>query len=678
MTSSVISLLVWAPFLLIAAICGVSFALLGYKRGTPRALISLAATLLSAVVSVILARLIASFPASFVESLVVNAIGSDYAPMLAGGHMAALVSGLATAVCALVIFIPVFLLIALLIKLVSSAVFRNLIPQPKKIGNNLGGMAISIVDALLFTLILLLPLYGTLGLGNEVYTTVASLDESLAAQQELVSSAGDTLLSKTATSGPFALVYDNLLSFSHEGETINLPETVRGVSHIAAGAAAFGSLGSGSAEVNAQVIAMLNETEKLLTDNTFFVGLVCDVANTVTPDEDSTVSQMLSGYNGLSDKDTLHGDLPALFQVLRSGVESGVVGELLSDEPNLSNADIAGFSQSFSEALNSTDSLASFKASTVNTLVDLLIEEAVSDPAQRDQLKNTLGELPTAPLTGDAVKAEGDSITMLLNGVAALANSGSESISGAAIGNMIEGLARHPSIGVDKTVEVAGVLIGANAGDGMSEAVTSTLRDALNASVSRPVEDATFGAFVDTTMNTADVLTQIQQGNVDPATMEQILTANPEVLTQLKDSLTDELLNAFGDDIGEEATTLLSLVNALFTAISENDMTADELKTESQTLSNALVLLYQLSNNSENDHTDLIDSYLASEILGNTVSLLIKDGTSDPCGFELNDETKATFADILQEKNNEFKDTNPDTPAKLRALATFLGVSVSF
>ena len=316
MTPTVISLLVWAPFLLIAVICGVSFALLGYKRGTPRALISLAATLLSAVLSVIVARLVAPYPATFVESLVVNAIGSDYAAMLQGGHVAALVSGLATAACALVIFLPVFLLVALIVKLVTSAVFRNILPQPKKIVNNLGGMAISVVDALLFALLLLLPLYGTLGLGNEVYTAVASMDESLAEQQEMVSSITDNPLSKTANAGPCALVYDNLLSFSHEGENISVSQTVRGVSHIAAGAAAFGNLGSGSAEVNAQVIAMLNETEKLLTDNTFFVGLVCDVAETIGQTEDSAVAQMLSGYNGLSDKDTLHGDLPALFNVL--------------------------------------------------------------------------------------------------------------------------------------------------------------------------------------------------------------------------------------------------------------------------------------------------------------------------------------------------------------------------
>ena len=687
MSPSLLSLIVWIPFLLIAVGCGIGFALLGFKRGTPRALISVAATLLSAVLAIVIARLVSSLPASFVETTVVNMIGNDYAHLLTGEHMTALIAGVASALSALILFVPIFFLLSLLIKLVSSAVLNNVLPQPEKLGSRLGGMAISIVDAIVLAFLLLLPLYGTIGLADEVLDSVSTVSEELAANETL-SAVTDAPLGKIAKFGPFATAYDNLLAFSYEGETVSLSKTVTGVSRLAAGAAAISNLGSGSGEVNVQVIALLDEAEALLTENSFFVGLVTDVASASAPSDDSALATMLTSYEGLSDKETLREDLPALFDVLRSGVETGVIGELLSEEKNLSHADLATFSQTFATSLNSTESLASFKAATVNMLVDTLLEGAITDPAQREELKATLGEVPATPLTGEELKAEGDSITMMLMGIAAMndtknnsSEDGSDSItggiSGQAVGNIIEGLARHPSIGVDKTVAIAGTLLGSSGDSAMSEAVTETLRDALNASVSRPVEDATFGAFVDTTINTADVLTQIQNGTVKPETMEQILNAKPEVLTQLKDALTGELLNAFGD-LGDDATVMLSLVNSLFTAISENDMTEAERKVEAETLSNTLVLIYQLSNTEGSDPADLIDSYLASEIIGNTVSLMVADGTEDPCEFGLNDESKAAFADVLKEKHEEFKATDPDVIAKLTALATFVGVSVTF
>ena len=312
MSASLFSLLVWAPVLLLALIFGIVFAILGYKRGAAKAAISVAVTLLTAVISILLAKLLSSALGSAVRSLAEKL--TNQADL---GAYADLIDSMTAAFAALLLFAPVYILLLLLFKNLTSLVFTAKMPKPKSAGNRVGGLAIGLFDALLMTFLILLPLYGTVGLVTNGYEAVAALTEQSAKEESDVLAArvpavrlsmtrtaadprflsapvvkttmnlpendlygtdgfggfptnelksglkavGASPLVKLAAFGPFSAAYDNLFAFQYNGQTVSVSKIVKTVTDVVSAVAAYRD---GGADTKAAALKAIDDLEKLV------------------------------------------------------------------------------------------------------------------------------------------------------------------------------------------------------------------------------------------------------------------------------------------------------------------------------------------------------------------------------------------------------------------------------
>lgn len=709
MTSALLSLLVWLPFLILAVTFGIVFGILGFKRGSIKAAISVVVTVVSTALSILLARLLASSIAGSLTPVLRNLLGGD-ANLLDMEHFAALVTGCATAIGALLLFIPVFLLMLLIFKNLTSLVFTKKIPQAKHIGNKLGGLALGLADALLVAFLLLLPLYGTLGLGSNLLSVVSAMEQpsssdGLSLNVTLLGSEGtafrpvndanimpvdeapsyaelldmlcNTPLAELASTPLFSTVYDSMASFTHNGETVSVSETVTTVSNVAG---AFLSYQKGEEGAADKMVEAFDEMETLVTESNFFAGLLCDVVENTAGQDDS----LLAGYEGFSDKETLRSDLPAVFTLARSAIENNILSELMSGEPNLAEMDFGTFPYDMAEALNSTESLAKWKANIINGAIDTVLESVASnseDPAATvAELKEILGTVSETPLSKEEQKAEGDALHLLLN---ALTTAGDEDTSMKMMGDIIEGLARHPSFGVDKVTQITDKLM-ESTGMGGGGAISGAIGDALNDAVSKPVGESGFGDFTQATVDATDALQGITNGDTDPAAMEKLLNTDADTLLKVKDTLSSDLLSELGLDAATAAKAK-RLFDTLFETIAESDFSENETKEEATALSYALSTMTAAGGKETDELTDvipepsvLLDNYLASDVLTETMNKLTANGESDPLDLfdSLGKNAKKEMANLIKDTHAKRVGADASVTEKLSDLATFLGIEV--
>ena len=709
MTSALLSLLVWLPFLILAVTFGIVFGILGFKRGSIKAAISVVVTVVSTALSILLARLLASSIAGSLTPVLRDLLGGD-ANLLDMEHFAALVTGCATAIGALLLFIPVFLLMLLIFKNLTSLVFTKKIPQAKHIGNKLGGLALGLADALLVAFLLLLPLYGTLGLGSNLLSVVSAMEQpsssdGLSLNVTLLGSEGtafrpvndanimpvdeapsyaelldvlcNTPLAELASTPLFSTVYDSMASFTHNGETVSVSETVTTVSNVAG---AFLSYQKGEEGAADKMVEAFDEMETLVTESNFFAGLLCDVVENTAGQDDS----LLAGYEGFSDKETLRGDLPAVFTLARSAIENNILSELMSGEPNLAEMDFGTFPYDMAEALNSTESLAKWKANIINGAIDTVLESVASnseDPAATvAELKEILGTVSETPLSKEEQKAEGDALHLLLN---ALTTAGDEDTSMKMMGDVIEGLARHPSFGVDKVTQITDKLM-ESTGMGGGGAISGAIGDALNDAVSKPVGESGFGDFTQATVDATDALQGITNGDTDPAAMEKLLNTDADTLLKVKDTLSSDLLSELGLDAATAAKAK-RLFDTLFETIAESDFSENETKEEATALSYALSTMTAAGGKETDELTDvipepsvLLDNYLASDVLTETMNKLTANGESDPLDLfdSLGKNAKKEMANLIKDTHAKRVGADASVTEKLSDLATFLGIEV--
>ena len=709
MTSALLSLLVWLPFLILAVTFGIVFGILGFKRGSIKAAISVVVTVVSTALSILLAKLLASSIAGSLTPVLRDLLGGD-ANLLDMEHFAALVTGCATAIGALLLFIPVFLLMLLIFKNLTSLVFTKKIPQAKHIGNKLGGLALGLADALLVAFLLLLPLYGTLGLGSNLLSVVSAMEQpsssdGLSLNVTLLGSEGTTFrpvndaditpvdeapsyaelldvlcntpLAELASTPLFSTVYDSMASFTHNGETVSVSETVTTVSNVAG---AFLSYQKGEEGAADKMVEAFDEMETLVTESNFFAGLLCDVVENTAGQDDS----LLAGYEGFSDKETLRGDLPAVFSLARSAIENNILSELMSGEPNLAEMDFGTFPYDMAEALNSTESLAKWKANIINGAIDTVLESVASnseDPAATvAELKEILGTVSETPLSKEEQKAEGDALHLLLN---ALTTAGDEDTSMKMMGDVIEGLARHPSFGVDKVTQITDKLM-ESTGMGGGGAISGAIGDALNDAVSKPVGESGFGDFTQATVDATDALQGITNGDTDPAAMEKLLNTDADALLKVKDTLSSDLLSELGLDAATAAKAK-RLFDTLFETIAESDFSENETKEEATALSYALSTMTAAGGKETDELTDvipdpsvLLDNYLASDVLTETMNKLTANGESDPLDLfdSLGKNAKKEMANLIKDTHAKRVGADASVTETLSDLATFLGIEV--
>ncbi|MBQ4323029.1 MAG: CvpA family protein, partial [Clostridia bacterium] len=159
MNPELLNLLLFAPFLLVVLITGLIFCIKGYKQGLWRALISLGITVVATVLSLLLSRLLAGILSGPILGMIPEI---DLGDMAAFNDFAqSFVQGLVQEVLAILLFGIILFICLVVLKIVGNHVKRDFLKTESK-GMKWGGFGIRVLDTVVVTILLLLPLYGTL------------------------------------------------------------------------------------------------------------------------------------------------------------------------------------------------------------------------------------------------------------------------------------------------------------------------------------------------------------------------------------------------------------------------------------------------------------------------------------------------------------------------------------
>ncbi len=688
MSPTVISLIVWSPFLILALIFGLTFSFKGYKRGAARAGISIGSTIIACILSILIARLIA-----------VGVAGS-FAPMLAelletsglkGGadEIAKIATSIASAFASLIIYIPVFAILVSIIKPVVSVIFKRIIPKPKHVANKVGGISISIIDALLLAILATLPLYSTLALADDFMTTFSYKNDDEV--MEYVSAATDPFIVDVANVPPFSTAYDALMTCKISGKNVSVSGTVREATAVIRDAKSISDMKEGKFSEK-KVLALLNSTEDLLTDNPFVTDFICEFLGGNLP------SVKVPGlgkveidefYPSLSDSKQFRKDVPAFFDLSRAMVKSGMVEALVNKDTDMSGVNAEMVSKAFGNTLNHSPSLATLKSNILKTVVDTFSKEIIDKGEDKDgsvkALCDAISAIPSEPMSKEDAKKEGEAFYLLMSGIITSSN---EKNGAMGAGMILEGLARHPMVGIDKVMDAAGAII-KNSGADVSDSLVEKMKENLLSSVNKPIGENSFGKYCKTAFVTVDAFSGIiskpdgEEGEKESSndSLKELITSDKESLEAVKDTVSSGLITDMGID-EKYADAFKGVVDATFDSIIETDCPEEDVEKEAEALGNVLEAVTDVTENPENtddivkEYTvNIIDQCLESKIVSKIIINVTSKGNPDPLKLfkDLTDEAKVSVGKTLDEYIAEAA-TEEDV-AVLKAFKIFVGIT---
>ena len=155
MDASKLNLILWIPFLLVVALSSIRFVISGFRRGFWMALVYLGISLAAAAIAVPVARVLVPATSGTLGASIANLLPAD----LPGGDL--LLEGLSRMLGALIAYPFIFFILALVARIVLGLVLRPLLTK-KTFSARLGGLILGILHAVIYPVLLLLPLYGTM------------------------------------------------------------------------------------------------------------------------------------------------------------------------------------------------------------------------------------------------------------------------------------------------------------------------------------------------------------------------------------------------------------------------------------------------------------------------------------------------------------------------------------
>lgn len=195
MDINTINLILWAPFALVGLLATLVYCVNGLTKGTKPALVSLASIFLSAILGIFIARALAAVVAPALQGMIPADLFADAGA--ASGMVQALLLSIVSTITAMLLFMLLFLTLTPVISAIGKAVLRkNTQDTAVTGGSRSGGAALGLVSAVLFSLIFLLPIYGSLAAYAPVVRGALDMlpEESAPAPQE---TATPQLLSNT-------------------------------------------------------------------------------------------------------------------------------------------------------------------------------------------------------------------------------------------------------------------------------------------------------------------------------------------------------------------------------------------------------------------------------------------------------------------------------------------------
>lgn len=171
MDTSTLNLILWIPFLLVVVLSSIRFVISGLRRGFWLALVYLGISLVAAAVSVPLARVLAPATSGVLAQQVLEMLPAE----LPGGD--ATIQGLIRMLGAMLAYPVIFLVLAFVARLVLGLILRPLLTK-KSFSARLGGLILGVLHAVIYPVLLLLPLYGTLAIFAPTAQVLAMTDNA--------------------------------------------------------------------------------------------------------------------------------------------------------------------------------------------------------------------------------------------------------------------------------------------------------------------------------------------------------------------------------------------------------------------------------------------------------------------------------------------------------------------
>lgn len=692
MSPAIITLIAWAPFLLLALIFGITFSIKGYKRGAARAGISIGVTAITCIISIFVAKLIATAIAGNFSPMIADAL-SETGMKLAAKELAALATSIAGAVASLILYIPVSIILFSVLKPVASFIFKRFIPAPKHVANKIGGLSLSLIDALLLTILVTLPVYGTLALADGVVDVFAKGDNETV---EMISAATDPFVVDVVGVPPFSTAYDTLMSCKIGKTTVSLSETVREAVVVLEQVKVLENFKAENFNKK-DILELLSSAEELIGENDLVADFVCEYLGENMP----TVKMPGLGklkldelYPALSDSKQLKSDLPAVFNLTEAMVKSGLMEELTSKNPDVSKINAETVSKAFGNTLNHSESLATLKSNLLTTVVDSFSKEIIDEGKDEDgsvkALCDAIASIPTEPMNKEDAKKEGESFYLIVSGLKVSSNDKNAAMG---LGMVLEGLARHPMVGVEKVMDAAGAII-ENTDLEISESLLNKMEENLVASLNKPIGESSFGNYCNTAFITLEAFGGIasrdeadnDNGSSSPEdgkeedkeaakeSFKNLITADKESLEAVKDTVSSDLMTDIGIE-EEYADTFKEVVDATFDAIIGADCSEEEAEKEAEALGSVLEVVTGVTQNPD-DTTDIVKEYtieiveecLDSKIVTEMILDLTEGGRTDPFGLfaGMPEDEKAS----VEETINEYI-ANAESEEKIAALEAY-------
>ncbi len=380
-----INVLLWLPFLLTVMISGIIFCIAGYRKGLWRALISFGATLASAIISYFAAKLISSPIASAISGLLPLDDLSDM-PILIP-----IIDGIISGVVSIVLFAIFMLIITIIAKIIASRVKKDALVTKER-SKKLGGLAVRAADAVIFTMLLLLPIYGTIASYLPTVTTLMSYSDDADASSaltylEAISSHPVVNMAKPA---PVSAVYDGLSSFKLQGTDVSLSKISKTVDETMS---FFDNiLEKSPEEISEQGVVVIDQFRENVVNQDWFYAVAQEGFSAASEIADeSDAAEELSVLLDMS-KEDFQANCSAILDVAEYVFEEDIfteaVRQLESDEPDLSFVYSSGLDAKLGELLNSTEQMLMLKSFLLTesdgelpeNLAGLSSSEPITDP----------------------------------------------------------------------------------------------------------------------------------------------------------------------------------------------------------------------------------------------------------------------------------------------------------
>lgn len=208
MSPSLLNILLWIPFGIVLLIVTAIFLSSGYKRGLWRALLSLGATVVSTILSLLLANWIAPAISTKIVRLLPPLGGGDLP--LSEELMQDLIRGAISVVLALFLFSLFLVILSIIIKTICNYAGEGKLTVCNR-GLKWAGLGVRLLDAAIFSLLLVLPLYGTLAAYAPTAQVLVRFQEGESAEvEEYLDTVVEHPVVRASCSSPMGWIYGEL------------------------------------------------------------------------------------------------------------------------------------------------------------------------------------------------------------------------------------------------------------------------------------------------------------------------------------------------------------------------------------------------------------------------------------------------------------------------------------